>query len=116
MIRIRVKGVSFTDGHADWRGGPIDLAVDGHALFAPKGNDIVCAGVSVLVQSLARFLVSREVVLEVSRNEDHFGIGFSPDSQGSQFDGSVLGSVEMTLHGLTMMAESYPDHVDIEIE
>jgi uncharacterized protein YsxB (DUF464 family) len=43
VIRIRLESEA----------GGYHLAVQGHAGFAPKGKDVVCAGVSALVETLA---------------------------------------------------------------
>lgn len=116
MIRIRVYGVSFAEGRARFEDGQFRLTAEGHALFAPKGKDIVCAGVSVLVQSLARALVSHGVKLEIAKKDDGIEIGFVAGIGGRAGDDFTAGSVSMTLHGLMMMAESHPDHVDIEFD
>lgn len=116
MIRIRVYGIFFEDGRARFDGGRFRLKAEGHALFAPKGKDIVCAGVSVLVQALARAIVSRGIEIEVAKREDGIEIGFDAGKGGKAGDDFTAGSVSMTLHGLMMMAESHPDHVDIEFD
>jgi uncharacterized protein YsxB (DUF464 family) len=116
VIRVRVHGASFSDGRARLSGGSFLLTAEGHALFAPKGNDIVCAGVSILVQSLARALVSHGIALEISTGDSGIKIGFDADDSGKPGDDFIAGSISMTLHGLAMMAESYPDHVDIEFD
>lgn len=43
MIKIHIDEDSLT------------LIVTGHAEYAPKGNDVVCAGVSTLVQTLGEY-------------------------------------------------------------
>ena len=116
MIRVRVYGISFAEGRVRFEGGYFRLNAEGHAFFAPKGKDIVCAGVSVLVQSLARTLVSHGVELEIAKKDDGIEIGFNAGIGGKAGDDFTAGSVSMTLHGLMMMAESHPDHVDIEFD
>lgn len=79
--------------------------ISGHALFLPKGIDIVCAGVSALT-----IAITNELRKDISVNH---GNGFIAVS-------NILPStVNLTLthtllSGLQSIAEQYPDNLTVE--
>ena len=99
MIRAsyRVEG----DAHS--------LTAIGHAGYSEKGTDIVCAGVSALVQALIGWLENNpcevqcvsvdagEVIIACSGGEDVSAVFY------------------MVAIGLEQLAYTYPDHVDMNI-
>ena len=87
------------------------LIVAGHANYDEYGKDIVCAGVSALVQALMGWL-----------EENHYRANnISVETLGEEFvisceGGEDIASVfNMTTIGLLQIADSYPDHVHIDI-
>lgn len=91
--------------------GTHTLVVTGHAGYAEYGKDIVCAGVSSLVQALIGWC------------EEHYDkVGcMSIDAEGGEVivscdDAEDVAAVfYMTAIGLEQIAYSYPDHVQIDI-
>ncbi|MBE7025044.1 MAG: ribosomal-processing cysteine protease Prp [Ruminococcaceae bacterium] len=87
------------------------LAVSGHANFAEYGKDIVCAGVSALVQALMGWC--EENYDKVSR--------ISVDNEAGEVIISCNGEEDisavfyMTAIGLEQIANRYPGHVQIDI-
>lgn len=87
------------------------LVVLGHANYDEYGRDIVCAGVSALVQALIGWV------------EEHYETSscISIDTQGGEVIISCEGGEEvaavfhMASIGLEQLADSYPDHVQIDI-
>ncbi len=87
------------------------LTVLGHANFGEYGKDIVCAGVSALVQALIGWIennpydvdcvsidnINGEVIVACEGNEE------------------VAAVFYMTAIGMEQIAEAYPNHVDIDI-
>lgn len=52
MIGIYFRNIRFDDELLlDRESGEVEFRVEGHSAFGSKGNDIVCAAVSVLVQT-----------------------------------------------------------------
>lgn len=84
-----------------------DLFVKGHADFAEKGKDIVCAAVSILVQTLADCLDEMSSYYDVDRGDD----GMITHIGAAGKNAAILG--ETTLHGLQLVANAYPDFVSI---
>ena len=85
------------------------LRVQGHAGYAPKGADIVCAGVSALVGALEGYLTRRQAEgtlpqLALHRTPDGTELRFAGDA-GAQ---GALDAVEL---GLTQIAAQYPEYV-----
>lgn len=78
------------------------LRADGHAEFAPKGQDIVCAAVSALMQTLAYSLDSGTVTCADDRN-----LMVVQAKQGTD----SLAKFELVTDGLILLADAYPEHV-----
>lgn len=78
------------------------LRAEGHAEFAPKGQDIVCAAVSVLMQTLAYSLDSGTVTCADDRN-----LMVVQAKQGTD----SLAKFELVTDGLILLADAYPEHV-----
>lgn len=87
------------------------LSVVGHANYGEYGKDIVCAGVSSLVQALIGWC---------EENYDTVN-AISIDTQAGEViiscDGGkdVAAVFYMTSIGLEQIANTYPDHVQIDI-
>lgn len=78
------------------------LRAEGHADFAPKGQDIVCAAVSALMQTLAYSLDSGNVTCADDRN-----LMVVQAKQGTD----SLAKFELVTDGLILLADAYPEHV-----
>lgn len=101
MIRVRYE----KDGEMH------TLSVNGHAGYAEKGEDIVCAGVSALVYALIGWL----------ENNSEDAKFVSIDERGGEAvvacegDEKVAAVFYMAAIGIESIMNIYPDHVDIEI-
>lgn len=78
------------------------LRAEGHADFAPKGQDIVCAAVSALMQTLAYSLDSGTVTCADDRN-----LMVVQAKQGTD----SLAKFELVTDGLILLADAYPEHM-----
>ena len=78
------------------------LEAAGHAGFAPAGQDIVCAGASTLMQTLAYSLDSGTVTCADDRN-----LMVVQAKQGTD----SLAKFELVTDGLILLADAYPEHV-----
>ena len=104
MIKIRVR--------RDSEGNPIALEIRGHALFAPRGSDIVCAAVSILAQTVVFAL--KDLVrldLPVKIKEGYLSVS-APPVMGKEKAEKFFLLMETMLLGLRETASSYPDYVD----
>ncbi|MDF2928285.1 ribosomal-processing cysteine protease Prp [Anaerospora sp.] len=88
----------------------IGFRVSGHANVAPKGHDIVCAGVSALTQAavlgLERYL-KRQFTLDITSGKLLMELTGPPDERTQ----AVL---ETMLLGLQEIASTYPKSVQIQ--
>lgn len=86
------------------------LTVTGHAGYAEYGQDIVCAGVSAVSFALLGFLEQEGVRLETA------------EAGSGALDVACMGSVrtdtafDMALAGYRLIADNYPDCVDLTID
>ena len=78
------------------------LEIDGHAGYAEKGKDIVCAAVSVLACSLVGYVSGC-----VKREDGH--MSFSAGKMSSR----ARGAFDCAYGGFAMLAEAYPAHVTL---
>lgn len=104
MIRISVV--------RDRRGDIVGWSVSGHSGFAPRGEDIVCAGVSAIVQTT---LLGLQNVLGLECAGRHrvgeLTCSLPPLSVEERRQADLL--LLTMLEGLTAIAEAYADYVTI---
>lgn len=87
------------------------LSVNGHAGYAEKGQDIVCAGVSAIVYALIAFLENNsEDTTFVSIDENNGEVIIACEG-----DERVSAVFYMAAIGIENIMNTYPDHVDIDI-
>ena len=85
------------------------ITVSGHANYAEAGKDIVCAGVSALVQGLIRSmesLTSDKIEYEISPGRADI---YFKDLSGA---GKLL--IDSFFIGVCAIADEFPDHIRIE--
>lgn len=87
------------------------LCVTGHANYAEYGKDIVCAGVSALVQALIGWCEENyDTVNCISVDTTNGEVIISCDGGKN-----VAAVFYMASIGLEQIADSYPDHMQIDI-
>lgn len=81
------------------------LECKGHAGYADAGNDIVCAGISTLVQTLTSYLpeITDKEEIKISSGEVFCM------AKGAE----ALTCFKMILAGLRMLESSYPQYLQI---
>lgn len=86
----------------------LKLRAEGHAGYAPKGQDIVCAAVSTLMQALA---------FSVNDREDGFAVASSSGAAGTYLELQARATpenrvkFELVTDGLELVAQLYPKFV-----
>lgn len=86
------------------------IKVRGHANYAPHGQDIVCAGVTALTQTLVESLetlTGNEIKYDMSPGRVDIEIG-NPDEDAQLLTDSFLVGIEM-------IADEFPEHIRVEI-
>lgn len=87
------------------------LLVSGHANYGEYGKDIVCAGVSALIQALIAWIEENYYKAECVSVDSKDGEVIIACDGGEE----VAAVFYMTSIGLEQIADSYPDHVQIDI-
>lgn len=88
-----------------------NLSVTGHAKYSPKGQDIVCAGVSAIVYALIGWLENNaEDTTFASIDENNGEVALSVEG-----DERVATAFSMAAIGIEAISVTYPAHVNIEI-
>lgn len=89
------------------------LKASGHAAYAKEGNDdIVCASVSTIFYTLANYLEQIGADDLVGNDEGDFLIECKALFQ----DEAVHTAFRMSVFGLNLIAEQYPDNVSVTEE
>ena len=86
------------------------VRISGHAGYAPHGQDIVCAGVTALTQTLVESLetlTSNEIKYDMSPGRVDREI-MNPDEDAQLLTDSFLVGIEM-------IADEFPEYIRVEI-
>lgn len=105
MIRVKVHGSPQRVA---------GLTVEGHAGYADKGEDIVCAGVSALAETAVIGL--RQVAgikPAVTRQDGYLDVRL-PTGLSAQAAAAAETILRTTIAGLRDIAKSYPEYVNFE--
>ena len=103
MIRVNYTELDSASGPT------LRLEARGHAGYAPAGQDIVCAGASTLMQTLAYLLAGEENAhSDVWDEEDGPRLAVTAGAPRSAW---VEGAFAFAKAGFALLAERYPDHV-----
>lgn len=80
----------------------------GHANYAPEGQDVVCAGVSALLDSLAVYVHRSDQVRDVE--DQHADGWYYLVWRGTEASGQAY---KLTMLGLMCIARQFPEHVRV---
>ena len=91
------------------------LSIRGHAAAGPKGGDLVCAALSMLMLTLEARCREREedFLPTLSRAPGEFSIQCRPE-EGQE--ACCRESFDTVAAGLSLLAEREPEHVSVEID
>lgn len=95
------------------------LDVEGHAQYAPKGQDIVCAAESMLVQALGAMLADMgDRALEEFNVSGQKGSGCATITALPRkgCEDRVRGAFECVRAGFGLLARQYPQHVKLDLQ
>lgn len=112
MIRIQVT----------WREDGVDIQTVGHAGYAPRGTDVVCAGISALLYGFVAYL---ETLSSVATAKESAGSGKAFHWEAVEGDGvlwvrtrgearRVFQGFAAIRAGIGLIAETYPQLVVLE--
>lgn len=95
---------------ADPEGGKLTMRAEGHAGYAPAGQDIVCAAVSCLMQTLAYSAAEDE-----KTSSCIYQGGEGPVLNVEAGDSVLMrDKFELVADGLDLLAEQYPENVNFK--
>ena len=90
----------------------VGFDVEGHADFAPRGNDIVCAAVSLLVQNTINCIEAfTEDRFEVESSEENAYIGFVLNEEEPSVETMTL--LRALKKGIVDLAGGNPDYISL---
>ena len=92
------------------------LMIDGHADSAEPGKDLVCCAVSILAESLSRYMDAQEgnSGLKYLINEIEPGRTYISAVPSEWCEKEIQGAFGMTREGLRALAEEYPEYIRLE--
>ncbi|MGL4368330.1 MAG: ribosomal-processing cysteine protease Prp [Spirochaetota bacterium] len=96
--------------------GAVSLRADGHSGYSERGSDIVCAGVSAVIQASAAMMAGRQIEMTVGRDSGFFDITVSLSRLDDERKTIVEHALETAVCGVELIAKSYPDNVTITFE
>lgn len=105
MIRVKVH---------DGPKGPEGLTVAGHAGYADRGEDIVCAGVSALAETAVIGLRQVAGIKPAVTRQDGYMDVRLPVGLTGEAAAAAATILKTTIAGLRDIARSYPDYVIFE--
>lgn len=91
---------------------PNGWMITGHAEFSESGSDIVCAGVSALIQTMSHAL-SDLVDATESRDKDAYHITYPHGWETHDEANQVLQIEHYFMWGVRKIAEEFPENVTI---
>lgn len=118
MTEVKMmKGVGWDQDGAEkiW----LVLDVEGHAQYAPKGQDIVCAAESMLVQALGAMLAGmrgRELEEFTVSGRSGSGCATIVAMPRKGYEERVRGAFECARAGFALLAKQYPKHVKVDLQ
>lgn len=107
MVNVTYKRAHLPYGNVQYH-----LEATGHAGYSVNGDDIVCAGVSTLFYTLANYLDQKGADDLTASDGENFFI----DCKGLYHDEVVHTAFQMTVFGLMLLEEQYPDNVQVTEE
>lgn len=113
-IKMQMEQVTLPETKEDTQ--MLCLTVEGHAGYAPRGQDIVCAAESVLVQALAGALTRLDknflydFTVDGTPGSGTAGITAVPTPRGWD---RVRGMFETTMMGYCLLEKAFPEHVSV---
>ncbi|MCQ2580406.1 MAG: ribosomal-processing cysteine protease Prp [Treponemataceae bacterium] len=92
--------------------------VSGHAEFAPKGADIVCAAVSTVVRTTVAVLQSTDSAepLVTCDSSEHGQLAFRATEMSSAFVERLVFAADYLQKGLEIIAAEYPKYLKLRVK
>lgn len=92
------------------------MKVTGHSEIGQKGENLLCAAVSILVRTAFKTLASREGVVVVGSAALPGNLEFTVKAVPQEFDAWSLGVTDSLIIGLSSLEREYPGQLAIRIQ
>lgn len=99
--------------------GHLCITIDGHANYAPKGQDLVCAAASILTMTLADTIngLNHDMLfdanIDIPVEKAHAKIEAFPKEYAWPY---VYITYQTICNGLQLLEKTYPDFINVKIE
>ena len=90
-------------------GERMTITAEGHCGYAPHGQDIVCAGASMLLEALMERCTRRDCLFDDSGAGDGYVFIHAIDCEPTHW------WFDLVVHGLQLLEEQYPDYIRVSI-
>jgi uncharacterized protein YsxB (DUF464 family) len=92
------------------------LSAKGHAGLAPKGQDIVCAAVSILMQTLGERVMHMQADGALQYCAVDYEHGMSVEAKAAKgFEDQLLTAFAFAGEGMQLLVDSYPENIQITV-
>ncbi len=115
MISITLQGINVTNSHIELSGAECCVSIAGHSGQALKGNDIVCAGVSALSQSVALALEYFAIAHSINQQEGLLEFSVNVASLGDAQKIRCESIISVFIIGINEIRKQYPEFVQVNI-
>ena len=95
-----------------------DIECDGHTNYGEKGEDIVCASLSSIVQTaVLGLLMIAELELEMIRDDEKGYLKFTlPEKLTQKQDIQACAILDTMVCGISDLYESFSDFIELEVK
>ena len=95
-----------------------EVECDGHTNYGEKGEDIVCASLSSIVQTaVLGILMIAELELEMERDDERGYLKFTlPEKLDDKQDIQASAILDTMLCGISDLYESFSDYIELEVK
>jgi len=95
-----------------------EVECDGHTNYGEKGEDIVCASLSSIVQTaVLGLLMISELELEMKRDDEAGYLKFTlPEKMSEKQEIQSQAIVDTMLCGISDLYETFSDYIELEVK
>ena len=95
-----------------------EVECDGHTNYGEKGEDIVCASLSSIVQTaVLGLLMIAELELEMERDDERGYLKFTlPEKLSQKQDIQACAILDTMVCGISDLYESFSDFIELEVK
>ena len=114
-MRVTLHNIVFRpESGLELKGRDLGLTIEGHAAFAAKGSDVVCAGVSAVALScVAAIERVAQLPVKVEQRDGYLEARFSAEGASGEQHTMLAAILGVMMIGLSEISASSPQSIDI---